>query len=80
MISDILSLFPGLLIKPHDAKENGEKEQPEHEIGRSPEKAVEQMADIEEKKRSDYDYETPGRKHQDGTHLACRLMRILCSQ
>jgi hypothetical protein len=48
MISDILSLQPGVLIQPADAGKEGQEKQTEHEVGRSVQKLVQFVPHIEE--------------------------------
>jgi hypothetical protein len=49
MISNILSLPPGFLIKPPDSGKQGQKEQPEHKVGSRTQKLIQQVSQIEEK-------------------------------
>jgi hypothetical protein len=50
MISDILSLQPGFLIKPADTEEYGQEKQSEHKVGSRTQKFIQVISHIEEKK------------------------------
>jgi hypothetical protein len=37
---NIVSFLPGFLIEPHDAQEDGQEEEPQHEVRSSPEETI----------------------------------------
>jgi hypothetical protein len=59
MISNILSLQPGILIQPADAGKYGQEKQPEHKIGGSAQKLVELVPCIEKEERSNHNHKPP---------------------
>jgi hypothetical protein len=59
MISDILSLQPGILIQSADTGKYGQEKQPEHKVGRSSQKLIQFVTRIKEEERGNHNHKPP---------------------
>src|SRR5690606_19979742 len=72
---------PGVLVKPADAEQKPQEEQPQHERRRRVEHLVDQVADVQEEHRGDYHRKAPGADYENVREIdlpRSRLDRCLC--